>query len=215
MAGGLIVLVCTLVLWPIAGNSLDFYLVSAITAALLGPSFIARETVAEDLLTIGALTVGVIAPWFTADACSSSVTAGEVVRCGAIVAAVLCAETGLVRLLVGCGVDATIGRAAIMILGGAWLTWPLWLSAAPSVLVQLHPLLNVNAAVSARLGIWTEQPIAYSLISLGQDVPYRLPPSPWPCVGFHAVLGLAACFLGTVLSRRSRGFPTAAGPFTV
>jgi hypothetical protein len=56
-------------------------------------------------------------------------------------------------------------------------------------LVVEHPIFTLNS-IFPSLGVWTQQRLMYQLTPLGQDVPYRLPTSIWPCVLLHGVIGL-------------------------
>ena len=92
----------------------------------------------------------------------------------------------------------TYAAALGVIVGLAWLTWPVWGSTLPAAgrVADLHPLLAANGLLSG-LGIWTERPIAYHLTALGQDVPYRLPSPAAACL-LHAAIAatlLVASFL--------------------
>jgi hypothetical protein len=48
-------------------------------------------------------------------------------------------------------------------------------------------MMSINGILKD-LGDWTEQPIAYYLTTLGQDVQYRMPTSAWPMIGMHAIV---------------------------
>jgi hypothetical protein len=90
----------------------------------------------------------------------------------------------------------------------AWLSWPIWLSPHVSNvnwLVTLHPLLAINSLLQD-LGIWSQQPLAYQLTALGQDVEYTLP-SPRFSIAFHAIV--AAAGVGLAIARPSARTPHA------
>jgi hypothetical protein len=82
-----------------------------------------------------------------------------------------------------------------ILIGLAWLTWPLWLSPhlSSSSLIQsltnLHPPLVANGVLRNEPP-WTEKTVAYQLTNLNQDIPISLPTSAANCVGFFAVAGL-------------------------
>ncbi len=77
----------------------------------------------------------------------------------------------------------------------AWLVIPVWLTPhvtsqrAINALIIAHPIFAANG-INPSLGVWTQQPLMYRLTNLGQDVPYRLPQSIWPCVLVHGVIAL-------------------------
>ena len=93
-------------------------------------------------------------------------------------------------------IAAVIAAAIMIVLGLAWLTWPIWLSPALTGdagaklggwLIPMHPLMTANALVR-HLGVWSEQPLAYHLTTLGQHVPYALPSGPWMSMAVHLAL---------------------------
>jgi hypothetical protein len=102
-----------------------------------------------------------------------------------------------------------LGAAIVSTLAMAWLAWPILLAGVraeqaerlAAILVPIHPPMALNGLLRD-LGAWTHQPASYRLMSLGQDVPYALPTSAWPCVFAH--LSAAALLMGVawVLQRR-------------
>ena len=190
-----------LVLLLAGGDSLDFYLVSTVMAAILVPLFVTRDSGwLAGVGTIAAGTAGVAACWAWT-AVAGPMTGRELIECSAVLAGVVAAAVFAVRLLVAGGANVTLAKAAVVVSGLAWLAWPLWLTAAPPLLVRVHPLLGINGVLASRLGIWTEQPVAYPLISLGQDVGYQLPPSPWAGATVHLVAGVGMGLLATAIGR--------------
>jgi len=100
-----------------------------------------------------------------------------------------------------------------MLVGLAWLTWPVWMSPwiagrdeLVGALVRPHPPLAVNGVLVGEAGMWHQRQFAYHLTTLDQDVPYVLPTSVWPAVLLHGIVG-GVC-LGAVgllpLARRRR-----------
>ncbi len=95
-----------------------------------------------------------------------------------------------------------VGAAAVgVVLALLWLSWPVWLSPwlngargemLVGWLVPPHPLMAVNAAVQDRLGVWSQQTLAYHLTNLGQHVAYSLPTGVGVAVMAH---GAAAVML--------------------
>jgi len=52
------------------------------------------------------------------------------------------------------------------------------------------------------LGLWSEQAgVVYHLTNLNQDIPHRLPDSPWPAIAAHLLLGAMCLLLGQLLAR--------------
>ena len=90
----------------------------------------------------------------------------------------------------------------------AWLAWPIWLAPQlvvwqveiPTWMIRLHPLFAANTAELQR-GIWTEQPNAYALTPLGQDVAYALPSSVWPAVLLHGGIAIVSLLIASLRDR--------------
>jgi tetratricopeptide (TPR) repeat protein len=93
--------------------------------------------------------------------------------------------------------------ALTILLGLAWLTWPIWLAPAlneslAAALIRFHPLFALNAALP-HLGLWTEHgALMYHLTTLGQHVPYALPNPAWTIL-FHILI--AALLFGLIHRR--------------
>jgi hypothetical protein len=126
------------------------------------------------------------------------------------------ALAGLAVLLRFARVTPAVASFVALLVGLAWLTWPVWMSPwiagrdeLVAVLVRPHPLLAVNGVLVGEAGMWHQRPLAYHMTTLDQDVPYVLPTTVWPAVLLHAVL--AAVCLGAVglvpLARRRRAAP--------
>src|SRR5439155_18913499 len=130
----------------------------------------------------------------------SRITVLQWLLCDIVLIAFASAVAGQAVAMVKVTRHLLAASAITVILNFAWLSWPIWL--APhlsgarqtmlvSWLVWLHPIFAINGALSD-LGTWTHQPIMYHLTNLGQDIPYTLPASVWPCAMAH---GLLAIFL--------------------
>jgi hypothetical protein len=186
-----------------AGPSLDLLLGSVILAAIGTPPLCTISTWSFVAVALGAALVWLLNPvgWFA---------------CAILLVAFLAAEAGVTRLLMRVHLHPVAASAIVTTISLLWLTWPAWASPwlpGHSVrwLVMFHPLMAINTAAS-ELGIWTEQRVAYRLTNLGQDVPYQLPTSIWPCVAVHAIL--AACSLPLAASRTGgRGTSTTPSEF--
>src|SRR5688500_1007520 len=169
-----------------AGNTLGFYLGPVMALALILPVMVAAPPrVSHALIVAAALVDAVGLAWLLA-VFGPILTFAQWLACYIVLAAYAFALTALTRV--------TAAWAATIV-GVAWLTWPLW--AAPFLGITLarwltpaHPLMAVNRVVLAEHGAWLQQPLMYHHATLGQDVPYALPRSVWPCVVVHAVIGL-------------------------
>ncbi len=173
-----------------AGPSLDFYLGCLAFSALICPVLVTVSIRSIHSWAMAAMIWLVFAvAWFAAGE-KAEISVGQVAVCVTVLAGTIGVMTAVTRLLVRCGVPMFLASAAVTTGQCLWLTWPIWLSGSiagekPNLSVALHPLFVVNGVLKD-LGIWTEQPIAYNLTTLGQDVQYRLPASAWPAIGAHA-----------------------------
>jgi hypothetical protein len=101
-------------------------------------------------------------------------------------------------LLARLRVPSVYASAVAIVLGLAWLSWPVWL--APALwrhgmdgvirsLVAVHPPLVINGILTAEPA-WTERSVAYHLTNLNQDVAIELPRNRVACAFVHGVFGL-------------------------
>jgi hypothetical protein len=106
--------------------------------------------------------------------------------------------------------------ATAVVLGLAWLTWPIWLSpilvrgglgGVVQNLVKVNPPLTINGILTNEPA-WTERSLAYHLTDLNQDVPIQLPANARACAALHGILGLVLWSAAMVRRRKSasRGF---------
>jgi hypothetical protein len=127
-----------------------------------------------------------------------------------VLLAVLLALAGLVRALLLARVHAALAGAIVTVIAFAWLSWPIWLShhfaGSVSLLVAPHPIFAINATLSSPdTPDWTHLPLMYRLTSLGQDVPFAMPTSVWPCALAHlAIAAVALTAAQWVELKRSR-----------
>lgn len=169
-----------------SGASLGLYFGSiAMTALLVPPIASSKSSIVETVSIIDG--VGIV--WFVA-VLTSSATFGQWLACYLILIAFVFAMFALSRAIVA---------PAVTMLALAWLSWPVWMSVwvtgrIASWLTPAHPLLAINR-VMPDLGVWTQERLMYQFTSLGQDVPYALPGSIWPCVLLHLAIGLIPLLL--------------------
>ena len=181
-----------------SGDSLGFWFAGVAMLTALLPPLAAREARPGDaVLSAGAVADGVGTVWFIAALLFSSVNLGQWFFAYLVLAGYGAALFGIV-LSTRHTLGPTAAAAFAVILGFAWLTWPIWISPwlggpVSSTLVAwlapAHPLFAINR-VFIEQGVWTQQALMYRLTSLGQDVPLALPPSVWPCVLVHAIMGV-------------------------
>ena len=79
-----------------------------------------------------------------------------------------------------------------IVLASLWLSWPIWLT--PHInggiagwLTPAHPIFAINRVLLDH-GVWMQQRLMYQYSTLGQDVPYTLPTTIWPCVILHLLV---------------------------
>jgi hypothetical protein len=168
-----------------AGESLGFYLGPAMVMTLILPVMVAaRVRLRDSMIVAGAMIDAVGIVWLIA-VFGPNLTFVQWLACYLVLAAYAFALAALAR--------ATAAWIATL-LGIAWLTWPVWTSPFLNITLArwgtpAHPMLTINAVLLDH-GVWLEQPLMYRYSVLGQDVPYALPQSIWPCVVMHALIGL-------------------------
>ena len=182
----------------VAGDSLGFWLAGVAMLTALLPPLAAREVRPGDaVLSAGAVADGVGTVWFTAALLLPSLSLEQWFFAYLVLVAYGAALLGIV-LATRHTLGPTVAAALAVLVGFAWLTWPIWISPwlggrASSMLVAwlapVHPLFAINR-VFIDQGVWTQQALMYRLTSLGQDAPLALPASVWPCVLVHAVMGM-------------------------
>jgi hypothetical protein len=169
----------TLVCLITAGPSLDLFLGTLLLCAILAPS----------LGRISPIVAGCSLVWLWA-VITGPVSITTWIGCTLVLAsfttAIVCAR----NLLIQRQIHPIAASAIVTFTSLAWLTWPIWFNGSGPV--AIHPAFAINAACK-NLGIWTEQRIAYRLITLGQDTSYRLPTSILPAFYFH--IALAGIFI--------------------
>ena len=198
-------LICASALNLSAGHSLGFYLGAVALAAIVIPPIAAmQERLRDSVLVAGSVIDGIGIVWLIA-ALMTAVTIGQWFAAYMALLSFGLALWALTMLLRH-ALAATLAAAIVVILAVAWLSWPVWLSpwlggrvgeALVAWLTPAHPLLAVNH-VLIDMGVWGEQRIMYRISALGQDVPYALPESVWPCVIVHAIIAASGALSGQV-----------------
>jgi hypothetical protein len=168
-----------------AGHTLGFYLGPVLAITLILPVIVSSQSrLVGAVVGAGAIVDAVGIAWLLA-VFGPNLTFVQWLGCYCIVAAYAFALMALTR--------ATAAWFAVLA-AVAWLTWPVWTSPFIDInlarwLTPAHPLLAINSLVIHR-GVWLVQPLMYQYSSLGQDVPYAMPRSIWPCVIVHAAIAL-------------------------
>jgi hypothetical protein len=167
-----------------SGATLGLLVGSVAFAALITPPLALAVSQRSWRALIGpAIVAGNLVVWMF------SFSIVDCIQCGLVLMAFVCALIAIVQALLMLR-SGTLAIALTTLIALAWLSFPIWLrSDRTASLVAFHPIFAMNS-VSTLLGVWTQQPILYRLTTLGQDVPYALPTSIWPCVILHGVIGL-------------------------
>jgi hypothetical protein len=201
---GLIPLLCvaaSLAGYLVAGPSLGLFFWGFFVLSFFVPAAVlAARDIKEALARIAstAAAVGIvwlITVWQTPD------TLAQWAELVLVLAAFGVAIGGIAMIAARTHMGLPMACGLAVLLGFAWLTWPLWLLpqlpkfsvATTNFLVEIHPPLVANGVLISE-SPWTEKSMAYQLTGLNQDVPLDLSRRAWICIVVHGGLG-AACFL--------------------
>jgi hypothetical protein len=198
--------------WWAAGTSLGLFFGGLFLVTFLTPAAILEQKEFRGIALSLAASVGPIAAtWLIADLKTSD-TIGQWIEATTVLIAYTLAIAGIAVLLSACKLPEIFAAAIAIILGLAWLTWPVWLSAtlvnheansAVENLVKLHPPLVINGILTGEPA-WTEMSLAYHLTNLNQDVPIRLPSSVIPCAALHAIIGIGFWLAAKGIAKKAR-----------
>ena len=192
----------------VCGGTLGVYIGALLAVTLLIPPTVSASQRSFDRRLIVWLVVAPLAAAWLSTARRTGTTMGEWGASSAVLLAYAIALAGIVSALPLLRLSAIVSAAMTVVLGLAWLTWPIWLSrtwngeasaAWVNRLVVVHPALSVSLP---HLGHWDEQSLAYHLTDLNQSVPYAPPHSVWVCVIVHALVGAVLFELSGLLARR-------------
>jgi hypothetical protein len=200
---------CYLAAGPTLGFFFGGFFVATflIPAAALAPIKLLIALDGTAAIVLGIAMVWIIAVFQTAD------TAVEWLLVVITLASYGLCIAGLARALSRLNIQEYLAMAAVVLLGLAWLTWPVWLApnlgktqsqSVVNLLAAVHPPLTTNGILTNE-SAWTEHTIAYQLTNLNQDIPLRLPPTALPAVAFHLILA-GGLFAISAVPRR--GAPT-------
>jgi len=209
----LLALACSLVCYFEVGGSLGLFIGGIASAALLLPYLTRFDTRASrELLIALAYPLAIAIVWLVASF-QFGIPILQLVKSVLVLAAFSFAIVSLKSALMRATRCDVVASAITVVLALAWLSWPIWMSRGvvghqtlAGWLVRLHPIFAINGAMP-QLGTWTHQPLMYHLTNLGQDVPYELPASIWPCAIAHLMIGaaLVAANIHRILPDPSRG----------
>ena len=141
--------------------------------------------------------------------------AGAVGASGAGAGGVFGGDRGIALILARARLPVVFAAAVAIVLGLAWLTWPIWLSTnlvngglsgAVQKLVKVSPPLTINGILTNEPA-WTERSLAYHFTDLNQDVPIQLPANAGACAALHGSLGFVLWLAAMVRWRESAPRP--------
>lgn len=207
--------------WMAAGFSLGLWVGPLAGAAIAaGPLMAGERRTAGMLITGGSFFSAAALVWLIPLG-RQWITVFEWGGAVLILAGFVVVIAGAMRLMRGIGANGAIAGAAGATAALAWLSWPIWMAPlmaevgrpALDAMVRAHPLLAMNGALLESLPVpWAQQPLAYGLTNLGDDVPYSLPRSAGWCVGVHVVAGILLMLAGSGVDMlRSRRTPLLRG----
>jgi hypothetical protein len=176
----------------------------ALAAILIPPMSLVRAKLGHALLICAMVCDGLAIPWLIA-LWNAPVTLIQLLLCYVLMIGWCAALFGLTLAMARFFRDEITSSAIVVVLAMLWLSSLIWLPASTGApvdgLLAVHPLFALNGLLK-ELGIWTQQPIAYKyLFTLGQDVPYVLPATVWPCVALHSLIGMVGIGIGRVRGR--------------
>jgi len=205
---GLSALACGACYWA-AGPSLGLFFGGFFVATFLAPA--AAVSSVRMIPRLIAVTVGIAVAW-TIVIFQTPNTAGQWALLVLVLIAYAIAMAGLALAAMRLGLPPVVASAVAMVLGLAWLTWPIWL--APQFdrmstglidrLVAVHPPLVANGILTSEPP-WTHRTLAYHLTRLNQDVPAALPTSVIPCAALHLAIGGVLMALSAVRRHSAYG----------
>lgn len=183
-----------------AGLTLGFFLGAVFLAALIAPALAAgQERLLDRALAVGGVADAIALATLVA-LFAGRLSFIQWLEAYVLVVACVAALGAATHLLATLRLDRWLAAGVVMFAAMLWLLWPVWL--APVLTERLadwltpcHPLFALNGLLR-HLGLWSEQAgVAYHLTNLNQDIPHRLPDSPWPAIAAHLLLAAMALVL--------------------
>ncbi|HEX2971034.1 MAG TPA: hypothetical protein VHP11_01805 [Tepidisphaeraceae bacterium] len=193
------------------GTTLGLYFGGVAVFTLIGPTLMLAETDRWNQALVADAIVSIIALAWLWPVFQSTVGFGEWIGTYLVLATYAAAWCGIAMALERIGVGAVGAAAMTLLLGLAWLSWPIWL--APwlagaegerivAILVPAHPLFALNGWLSDAFPVlWAQHRLTYILTNIGDDIPYTLPTSILPTLLLHGLLGGALVWASRKKSR--------------
>ncbi|MGD0464220.1 MAG: hypothetical protein ABSB74_17190 [Tepidisphaeraceae bacterium] len=198
--------------WWAAGTSLGLFFGGLFVITFLTPAAMLDQKNLRGAAGALAATVGPIAVVWLIATLKTSDTIAQWIGATTVLLSFALAIAGIAALLAACKLPEIFAAAAAIVIGLAWLTWPVWLSAtlaksesnaAVQSMVNVHPPLVINGILT-REPAWTEMSLAYHLTNLNQDVPIRLPSSPAACAAVHGIIGIGLWAAAGAIAKKPR-----------
>jgi hypothetical protein len=201
----------TLACYIACGPGLGLFFGGLFVATLLIPAAaLARTKLVHALDSVAAIILGIAGVWIVAVVRTEDTTIQWFLVVITLAAYGL-ALGGLARAIHRFYVPDVFAAAVVVILGIAWMCWPVWLAPHLSkstsdrtinLMVSLHPPLVINGVLLGEPP-WTERTIAYQLTNLNQDIPMQLPTSALLGTVINLILG-AGFFAISQIPRKTR-----------
>jgi hypothetical protein len=190
-------LAATAASWWAAGPSLGLFFGGLFVATFLTPAGVLAQHLGHSIGGLVAV-IGPVAGIWLISVFRTSDTPAQWAQAVLVLIAYALAIGGVALALARVGIPQIFAAAAAILLGFAWLLWPVWLAGtlvghgydgAVQNLVAAHPPLAINGILIAEPA-WTERSVAYHLTDLNQDVSIRLPANAAICAALHAALSV-------------------------
>ena len=184
--------------WWAAGFSLGLFFGGLFVVTFLLPAAVLEQPgIGRMIAGFLAIILPIAGAWLLA-VMKTADTIGQLLQTIVVLLCFALAIAGIALALRRLGLPSIFAAAVAIVLGLAWLSWPVWLSAplvrndregVVHLLVALHPPLVINGILTAEPA-WTEHSVAYHLSDLNQDVAIDLPRNGAACAVLHGFLGL-------------------------
>ena len=199
-------------LWA-AGSSLGLFFGGLFVVTFLTPAGVLESETLPRAIAGMTAVVGPVAVVWLIPVLNATDPPGQWAQSVLVLAAYSAAIGGIALVLARMGLPPVFAAALGVVVGLAWLTWPIWLSAnlvryglsgVVRILVEISPPLTINGILTHEPA-WTERSLAYHLTDLNQDVPILLPANAAACAATHGILGLVLWSAAMMRWRKSSG----------
>lgn len=207
-----------------AGETLGLLLGGIVVATIVTPGAVMTEQSCVGRLAACAAVVDAALLVWLAPVVSGAISFGDWLEAVLVLLAYSAAVGGVACALERIRVPAVLAAALTVLLGLAWLSWPVWMAPwltgenreeVVAWLVWGHPLFALNGATLEAFGQpWAQMTIAYRLTNIGDDVGYEMPQTVWACVGMHVVIAIIVTAPQFLFARRRNNRFAHADPAT-